>query len=919
MDNIMKSMLAMALGLGLQANAANAPAADWKTVSCGDNSTYAINSDGTLWGWGDNENGQLALADGQKFSAVPVMMSDATDWAEVYGARGAAFFLKEDGTLWTVGSNENGMSGTGDGLTNHKEIVQVGTDSDWASVGASINWCYTVLAIKTDGSLWAWGDGMRFCLGQGDTNSLAVPTRIGEDNDWKSVSIGNSHVLALKEDGSLWGWGFAPYKQLMNDETNVRIPTRLGNDTWTAVYAIDNASYGLKADGTLWGWGDNQRNLLGFDDDMTGVGADDVLDCVQYPAQITSLPGKVLTMSGCENVRVVILEGGKVMAWGANANGSLGDGKGEAYEAGNNQYVYTPVEVALPEGSVAKAVASGQRFSAALLEDNQLYGWGSNRWGQMGNFADDSQLTFEPLPIVMAMPAPPTPGEYTFDAQSIPSSLADAVKIKMTGEWKTSDLQKLCIAIGANLGFPPVGNKTLKSVDMSEATFAPNTSFYVAAGMQNAGIFKMCKELESVKFPTNETVANITSLREAFMNCNALTTVDVSGLTGVTDLTNAFYATSVTMVNMAEWGAVTKSEDAFGKCASLNTVILPADFYLGKYVFNSCTALRLIDWSLYAGEEAPVVASDAKIFQDLTAEEQALITVMVPEEVYESFKADATWEYVTLQPVEHQEEGTYTVEANNIPSSLADAVRINLTGSWTSDAFKNLSNALGNNSGSGNSVLRTVDMSKAEIAVGTNLSAQFPGALWGTVTKGVFQACKALEQVIMPEAEQAANFRSFENAFYGCVSLTEIDLSGLTGLNNTIDAFYNCENLATVVLPGNFEFGKECFDRCNALTSIDWTRFEGTEAPAFRMNSLPARGKDLTITVPLAAFDSFVADESWNSYNIVAGPATSVDTFLSVPASDSVYTIDGRCLGNVSVKELPAGLYIIAGKKVLVK
>ena len=114
-----------------------------------------------------------------------------------------------------------------------------------------------------------------------------------------------------------------------------------------------------------------------------------------------------------------------------------------------------------------------------------------------------------------------------------------------------------------------------------------------------------------------------------------------------------------------------------------------------------------------------------------------------------------------------------------------------LTGLWNSTSFKTLTDALGNNSASaGNQTLKVVDMSKAEIAVGTNLNTQFPGALWGTVTKGIFQACKTLEEVIMPEASQAASFRSIDNAFYNCESLLNVDLSGLTGINSSNDAFY---------------------------------------------------------------------------------------------------------------------------------
>lgn len=929
MKAILKFMpVAAALALATSAFAAETEAPVWKAVSASDNTTYAIKADGTLWGWGSGEEGELAGTD-VKLASVPKQMSTDTDWKAVYGARGCGFFLKENGTLWTIGSNEKGMSGVGDGLTKHTTLTQVGTDTDWECVYTSITWCYTVLAKKTNGTLWAWGAGETFALGTGKAENSAVPIQVGTDNDWKEASIGNDHVLALKNDGSLWGWGFAPYGQLLNDATSVKVPTRLGTDTWAHVKAIDNASYGIKTDGTLWAWGDNQRNLLGLDLNMDEVENenDGTLANVKVPTQITAITAPVTQISGCEKARVALVEG-KIYTWGDNSNGALGNGKGQALEVGSGQYQYKPTEITLPESVVPTFISCGQLFTTLIDTEGALYGWGSNRWGQLGNYVDETGMTFEPSPIQLGVPAPPKPGEYTFDAENIPSSLADAVSIKLTGEWNTAAFQKLCNAIGANFGFPPVGNNKLESVDMSEATFAENTSFYVPAGMQSAGVLKMCKALKIVKFPANETAANLTSLKEAFMNCAALEICDISGLTGVTDITDAFYNTAITSVNLSAWTNVTKSEDAFGMCSKLQSVVLPANFTVGKFLFDRCSALRLIDWSLYEGDTAPVIAADANVFEGLTAEEQNLITMMVPEAVFESFKADATWANVNLQAVSSQEEGVYTINANDIPADLSDARKITLMGLWDTPKFKALSAALGNNASAtaSNTVLESIDMSKAEIAVATNLCAEYPGVLFGTQVRGIFKKCTALTEIVMPAADQAANFRSFENAFNGCEALITIDLKGCTGLNNTDNAFSNCSALEKVVLSGTFKFGTETFDRCEALKEIDWTSFEGTEAPAFKMNSLPTLGKALTITVPAAAYDSFLANTSWNSYTIVADGQSALTTITADAEAQSartVYDFSGRQVTVLApgqdVNTLPAGLYIVGGRKVLVK
>lgn len=125
----MKTLLKLFLAAAFTASAAGASAEDspvWKAVSASDNTTYAIKADGTLWAWGDNEQGQLGIGqDAVKFSSTPVQVGTDADWKGVYGARGAGFFLKNDGSLWTAGSNEFGMSGVGDGVTKHNTLVQV--------------------------------------------------------------------------------------------------------------------------------------------------------------------------------------------------------------------------------------------------------------------------------------------------------------------------------------------------------------------------------------------------------------------------------------------------------------------------------------------------------------------------------------------------------------------------------------------------------------------------------------------------------------------------------------------------------------------------------------------------------------------------------------------------------------------------
>jgi alpha-tubulin suppressor-like RCC1 family protein len=113
--------------------------------------------------------------------------------------------IKSDGTLWAWG--HNGASGRlGDGTTDERrQPTRIGTDSDWKAVAAGLSHSF---GIKSDGTLWAWGWNGNGRLGDGTTEARNVPTRIGTDSDWKAAAAGSAHSLAMKSDGSVWGWGF---------------------------------------------------------------------------------------------------------------------------------------------------------------------------------------------------------------------------------------------------------------------------------------------------------------------------------------------------------------------------------------------------------------------------------------------------------------------------------------------------------------------------------------------------------------------------------------------------------------------------------------------------------------------------------------------------------------------------------------
>jgi alpha-tubulin suppressor-like RCC1 family protein len=171
--------------------------------------------------------------------------------------------VKTDGTLWAWGYNNNGQLGLGD-ITNRSSPVQVGALSNWANVSAGQNdWS---IAVKTDGTLWTWGNNVTGQLGDGTVVNKSSPIQIGALTAWLIPSAGYRHALVTKTNGTLWAWGENNYGQVGNNATSAQVlsPIQIGALTnWSIASAAVSFSLAVKTDGTLWSWGQNSVGQLG--------------------------------------------------------------------------------------------------------------------------------------------------------------------------------------------------------------------------------------------------------------------------------------------------------------------------------------------------------------------------------------------------------------------------------------------------------------------------------------------------------------------------------------------------------------------------------------------------------------------------------------------------------------------------------
>jgi alpha-tubulin suppressor-like RCC1 family protein len=245
---------------------------DWSVSSSSQsiNTTVVVKTNGSLWTWGGaapGGNGTLGLGDTIRRSS-PTQVGLMTTWLSVSAGLYHTVATKTDGTMWTWGWGPRGSLGQNNTLS-YNSPVQVGALTNWllARTGQ-----YTVVAIKTNGTLWSWGKNENGQLGLGDSTVYrSSPIQVGSLTNWKTISVdsgGQTHVLAIKTNGTLWAWGNNSYGTLGDGTTlNRSSPVQIGSlTTWESISASDSESYAIKTDGTLWTWGRNYSGALGLGD-----------------------------------------------------------------------------------------------------------------------------------------------------------------------------------------------------------------------------------------------------------------------------------------------------------------------------------------------------------------------------------------------------------------------------------------------------------------------------------------------------------------------------------------------------------------------------------------------------------------------------------------------------------------------------
>jgi alpha-tubulin suppressor-like RCC1 family protein len=292
-----------------------------KAVSAGGDQleahSMALKSNGTVWCWGSNLYGALGNASATgTFVTAPVQALILTNAISISAGGWHSLALKNDGTVWCWGWNADGQ--IGDGTIIDKTIpTQVAGLSGVVKISAG---SYHNLALKNDGTVWAWGDNVNGQIGDGTTGTdRTTPVQVNGLTNIVAIAAGRFFSLAVKSDGTVWTWGQNLYGQLGNgNNTDSNVPVQVsGLTNVTSAVAATGAfhCHALKSDGNVWSWGRNTYGNLG----------DNTLNNSNVPVQMLSFNSPIGMAAGT-NFSLFYKADGTMWGTGRNASGQLGDG-----------------------------------------------------------------------------------------------------------------------------------------------------------------------------------------------------------------------------------------------------------------------------------------------------------------------------------------------------------------------------------------------------------------------------------------------------------------------------------------------------------------------------------------------------------------------------------------------------------------
>ena len=342
--------------------------------------TLFIKSDGTVLAWGLNDKGQLGnntTSLTPNPTAVQVQgeggVGILSGITAVAAGNGFSVALKSDGTIWAWGDNTYGQLGDGTTTARLTPVQVTGLTGTFVAISAGGS---HALAVKSDGRLWAWGNNSSGQLGDNSTDVRHTPVEVF--SNIKYVSAGFDHTMVLDINGSVWTWGNNSNGQLGNaTQTNSSAPVLAVPGGSVRIAAGNKCSVVLRyttshLTGSIVTWGKNSDGQLGI-----GTTTD------SYSPLTISNFADIANVSAGNNHLVVAKNDGTVWAWGNNSSGQLGNN--------SNVASTSPIQTSMVTGIVHLSAGSGD--TVAYKNDGTVWAWGDNTYGQLGDGSTTARWT----------------------------------------------------------------------------------------------------------------------------------------------------------------------------------------------------------------------------------------------------------------------------------------------------------------------------------------------------------------------------------------------------------------------------------------------------------------------------------------------------------------------------------------------
>jgi alpha-tubulin suppressor-like RCC1 family protein len=394
--------------------------------------TLALDSDGNVWSWGNNPNGQLGNGDSGTgvYESIPAQVKGEngvgvlTNVTAIAAGSTYSLALDSDGSVWAWGNNTNGQLGNGNSGTGAQEVTPVKVKGEngvgvLTNVTAIAGGQLHPLALDSDGNVWSWGFNSDGQLGDGTTTNRSTPARVKGENgvglleNVTAISAMGYFSVALDDNGNVWAWGSGGQ---LGDGTTTDRSTPVQVKGENGVGLLENVTMiasgyshtiALDSDGNVWSWGRNGSGQLG--DGNGGPGAQEVTPVKVKGENGTGVLTGVTTVVAGYFHSLALDSDGSVWAWGDNTNGQLGNG-----DSGTGVYESIPAQVKGENGvgvlTNVTAIASGYHHSFAISSNETIWAWGRNTNGQLGNGNGGSGV-HEKTPVRTLLDVtPPVPG-----------------------------------------------------------------------------------------------------------------------------------------------------------------------------------------------------------------------------------------------------------------------------------------------------------------------------------------------------------------------------------------------------------------------------------------------------------------------------------------------------------------------------